>query len=99
MLDSLQAQTCKRFELCLADGSNDAHADVGETIKRRAHNDNRIRYLKLCENKGISEDTNACLQMASGSYFMLLDHDDLLHPSALYDVMETIEKTGANFIF
>ena len=32
MLDSVQAQTCKRFELCLADGSDNNHACVG-----RAH--------------------------------------------------------------
>ncbi len=99
MLDSVQAQTCRHYELCLADGSDGEHTEVGEIVKRRALNDNRIRYIKLANNKGISENTNACIQMATGSYFALLDHDDLLHPSALYYVMEAIERTGADFIY
>ena len=99
MLNSVQAQTCRRYELCLADGSDDDHAYVGETIKRRAQYDDRIRYFKLLINKGISENTNACMQIATGTYFMLLDHDDLLHPSALHDVMDVIEQTGADFVY
>lgn len=99
LLDSVQAQTYKHFELCLADGSDESHAEVGEIAKKRAQNDNRIRYMKLAENGGISNNTNACMQMASGSYFALLDHDDLLHPSALYHVMEAIEQSKADFIY
>ncbi len=99
LLDSVQAQTYKHYELCFADGSDDAHAEVGEIVKQRAQSDNRIRYLKLAKNGGISENTNACIQLANGSYFALLDHDDLLHPSALYFVMEAIEQTGADLIY
>jgi glycosyltransferase involved in cell wall biosynthesis len=99
LLDSVQAQTCKRYELCLADGSDEVHAEVGEIVKNRALSDNRIRYLKLDKNGGISENTNACIRMATGSYFALLDHDDLLHPSALFYVMQAIEETKADFIY
>jgi GT2 family glycosyltransferase len=99
LLNSVQAQTYMHYELCLADGSDEAHSEVGEIIKERAQSDNRIRYLKLAINGGISENTNACMQMATGSYFALLDHDDLLHPSALYYVMEAIEQTQADFIY
>ena len=34
-------------------------------------------------NLGISGNTNACIEMASGNYIALFDHDDLLHQSAL----------------
>ena len=30
MIESVQAQTYKNWELCLADGSDDKHQDVGE---------------------------------------------------------------------
>ena len=99
LLDSVQHQTYIQFELCLADGSDEAHAEVGETAKKRAQGDHRIRYLKLLKNGGISENTNTCIQMATGSYFALLDHDDLLHPSALYYVMDAIEQKNADLIY
>ena len=99
MLDSVLSQTYKNFEVCIADGSDEDHPDVGKTILAYAHSDKRIRYEKLSENKGISENTNACIRMAQGEYFALLDHDDLLHPSALYHMMDAIENTGADFLY
>ncbi len=99
MLDSVQAQTCKQYELCIADGSDEDHAEAGKIIEQRAQGDSRIRYIKLPQNKGISENTNACIRISSGSHFALLDHDDLLHPSALYHVLKTIENTGADLIY
>jgi GT2 family glycosyltransferase len=99
MLASLAEQTYPHFELCLADGSDMDHTQVGEIILSHVQTDPRIRYAKLAKNEGISATTNACIQMATGAYFALMDHDDLLHPSALYHVMEAIEKTGADFLY
>ena len=99
MLDSVQGQTCGDFELCLADGSDDSHKEVGEAVRKRAQSDTRIRYQKLAKNEGISSNTNACIAMAKGNHFLLLDHDDLLHPSAVYAVMDAIEQANADLIY
>ncbi len=99
MLDSVQTQSCRQFELCLADGSDESHNEVGEAVKLRAETDARIRYQKLIKNEGISGNTNACIAMAKGTHFLLLDHDDLLHPSAVYEVMSVIDETGADLIY
>lgn len=99
MIASVQAQTYADWELCLADGSDGEHADVGEAVAALAQTDARIRYQKLEKNLGISENTNACLKMASGDYIALFDHDDLLHPSALYRMMCAICKDGADFVY
>ncbi len=99
MLDSVQAQTCRQFELCLADGSDDNHKEVSEAAQKRAQSDDRIRYQKLSKNEGISGNTNACIAMATGTHFLLLDHDDLLHPCAVYEVMDAIARTGADLIY
>lgn len=99
MIVSVQEQTYANWELCLADGSDDAHAYVGRVCEQYARNDPRVRYQKLAENKGISENTNACLQMATGDYIGLMDHDDLLHPAALYNVMEAICEQGADLVY
>lgn len=99
MIESVQAQTYKNWELCLADGSDREHSFVGEICKKYADGDKRIKYEKLESNLGISENTNACIRMATGEYIALFDHDDLLHPSALYEVMRAICEHGADFIY
>lgn len=62
-------------------------------------NDSRIKYLKLKENGGISQNTNECLKMASGDYIGLLDHDDVLHESALFEMNKYIEQYKADFLY
>ena len=99
MIRSVQDQTYPDWELCLADGSDDAHESVGKTCRRMAEEDPRIRYRKLEENLGISGNTNKCIEMAKGDYIVLFDHDDLLHPSALYENMKAICEQGADFIY
>lgn len=99
MIESVQAQTYKNWELCLADGSDGEHSFVGEICRKYADGDKRIKYEKLEKNLGISENTNACIRMATGEYIALFDHDDLLHPSALYEVMRAICEHGADFIY
>lgn len=99
MIESVQAQTYKNWELCLADGSDREHSFVGEICKKYADGDKRIKYEKLEKNLGISENTNACIRMATGEYIALFDHDDLLHPSALYEAMRAICEHGADFIY
>ena len=98
MIDSVKNQTYKNWELCLADGSDNEHLEVGEYVKKLALSDSRIVYKKLDKNLGISENTNACIDISSGDYIALFDHDDLLHPSALYRVMKEIEN-GADFVY
>ncbi len=99
MIESVLGQTYKNFELCLADGSDNGHSFVGDVCLRYAQSDDRIKYRKLEKNKGISENTNECIDMATGDYIALFDHDDLLHPSALFKVAVAIEEENADFIY
>lgn len=99
MIGSVQAQTYGNWELCLADGSDGSHKNVGEICLAYVREDSRIKYRKLEKNLGISGNTNVCLEMATGDYIGLFDHDDLLHPAALHDVMEVICDKNADFIY
>lgn len=99
MIDSVIAQTYENWELCLADGSDDAHQDVGVTCKEYAAKDHRIVYHKLLKNEGISGNTNECLKLATGEYIGLFDHDDILHPAALYEYMKVICEQDADYIY
>ena len=99
MIDSVVAQTYGNWELCLADGSDDKHKEVETICRKYAKKDARIVYKRLEKNMGISGNTNACMDMATGDYIALFDHDDLLHPSALYENMKVIEGENADFIY
>lgn len=99
MIQSVIDQTYANWELCLADGSDAEHGLVEKICRQYAKKDSRIKYKKLEKNLGISGNTNACLEMASGDYIGLFDHDDLLHPAALYEVMRAICEQDADFIY
>lgn len=98
MIESVTAQTYPKWELCLADGSDSEHAEVEARCLAYAAKDARIKYKKLEKNLGISGNTNACIDMATGNFIALFDHDDLLHPAALYEMMCAID-TGADFVY
>lgn len=99
MIRSVLDQTYGKWELCLADGSDKDHSRVGDICRRYAKQDKRIRYRKLERNLGISNNTNACIEMSTGEYIALFDHDDLLHPAALHEVMRAICEQDADFIY
>lgn len=100
MLDSVINQTYQNWELCLADGSDKDHAYVGEICQKYAREDSgRILYKHLEKNLKISGNTNACYQMATGEYIGLFDHDDILHPCALFEYAKAINEQGADYLY
>ena len=99
LIRSLERQTYPNWELCLADGSDKEHSYVKKICQRWCKKDARIIYTKLKENKGISQNTNACIKISSGQYFGLLDHDDILHESALFEMMMQISRHNADFLY
>ncbi len=99
MIESVTGQTYQNWELCLADASDEAHANVAQIVEEYAAGDKRVKYKKLEKNAGIAENTNACIRMASGNYLALFDHDDILHPSALYECAKVIEREDAEFVY
>lgn len=97
-LDSVQNQTCPRWQLCLVDASDEAHPEVGRLVQARAARDPRIVYQKI-ENGGIAANTNAAAKLATGEYLALADHDDMLAPHAIYCMGKALAHTGADFAY
>ncbi|MFV0413959.1 MAG: glycosyltransferase, partial [Oscillospiraceae bacterium] len=95
LLVSVQGQTYPRWQLCIADASEEAQAVEGMV---RGLADERIAYIKL-ENEGISANTNRAAALATGEYLALLDHDDVLAPSALFEMAKAAHQTGAGFLY
>ena len=101
MIESVTAQTYQNWELCLADGSDGDHTYVETIVREYQEKDGRgrILYKKLEKNEGIAGNTNRCLAMATGEYIGLFDHDDILHPSALYEYVKVINEKNADYIY
>ena len=81
----------------MADASDDEHSYVGEYVQ--SIESDKIKYVKLNGNFGISGNTNLAVSYAQGDYICLADHDDILSPDALYQMAKAIEETGADFIY
>lgn len=97
MIDSVLDQTYENWELCIADGSKSGK--VERQIQQEYGDEKRIRYQRLEKNGGISENTNEGVKLAQGEYLALLDHDDLLAPAALCEMVQAINETGADFLY
>lgn len=93
---SMFLQTYSNWELCLADAS-----EVPLTfINKYCKNDSRIKYINISDNKGISENTNVAIELATGDYIGLLDHDDILPKFSLYEVVKAINSNpDVDFIY
>lgn len=91
MLDSIVNQTYSKWEVCIADGSPRGESRE-RLIKRYADRDTRFKYVILGENKGISGNTNAAMDMAQGDFLVLADHDDTLTPDALFECVKAMNE-------
>ena len=101
MLDSIVAQTYDNWQICLADGSGDGY--TVENVVRpyiEKYGEDKVKYIKLENNLGIAENTNAAMRMADGDFIVFGDHDDELHPTALFECMRELERyPQADFIY
>ena len=91
MIQSVRKQTYSNWELCIAN-ANPANETVAEILRISSAKDERIKVKDVPENEGIAQNTNAALTIATGDYIGLLDHDDLLTPDALYEVVKAINE-------
>lgn len=88
LIEGMLGQSYENWELCLADGS--PTDKIERFLAENYKEDARIRYRRLLENGGISENTNEAVAMAIGEYIGLLDHDDVLAANALYEVVRML---------
>jgi len=87
MVRSILDQTYRNWELCLANGSTDPR--VAAVIQDFQKQDPRIRSVSI-RNIGIAGNSNAALEIASGEYIVLIDHDDTVSPSLLFEAARVL---------
>ncbi len=97
-ISSVCNQLYPNWELCIADGNS--KSEIKNILMKYEQQDKRIKLKLLNENKGISENSNQALSLATGEFIGLLDHDDELTNDALYEVVKLLQKhSDADLIY
>jgi len=90
-IQSVIGQTYDNWELCIANGSPEVAA-IRKVLDDYARKDPRIKIIHLTDNLGIAGNTNAAVGLATGDFIGFLDHDDLLAPFALFEVVTALKQ-------
>lgn len=88
-IDSVLTQTYQDFELIIVDdGSIDDTASKVEKYLK----DERVRYIQLEKNAGVSNARNVGVQNANGEWIAFHDSDDCWRPNKLEKQMEYLDS-------
>ena len=90
-IESVRAQIYPHWELCIADDASTLQ-DVRDMLQAYSSSDVRIKVVFRAENGHISASSNSALELATGPWLALMDHDDLLSEHALFWVAACIES-------
>ncbi len=92
------SQSYPNWRWYVADASTDAA--LSAYITQLAATEPRITLIRLPNNGGIAANTNAALNRATEDFLLLLDHDDLLAPEALFEVAHCLQtQPDADLIY
>ena len=88
---SVTRQRYTHWELCIADDSSEDEATL-EALQDLSASDDRIRIIRRSTNGHISAASNSALEIATGEWVALLDHDDELSEHALSSMATAISN-------
>jgi GT2 family glycosyltransferase len=90
-IDSVINQIYPCWELCIADDKS-TQPYIRLILEEYVAQDSRIKICFRETNGHISACSNSALTLASGEFVTLLDHDDVMTPDALYEVVELLNR-------
>ena len=88
-LNSIKNQSYENWQLCIGDAGNNKKNKILEEV---FGNDDRVKYLDIPVNYGISGNSNKALELATGEYIGLMDHDDILTSDALFMIVSKLNE-------
>ena len=97
MIDTVVQQTYSNWELCIADGSSSDC--VKKYIEKNYQLGDKLKYVKLDQNYGIAGNMNRALELATGDYVGLYDHDDFLELDCFYETVKRLQDKPYDFIY
>ena len=98
MLGSVKEQLYPNWELCIADDcSSEAH--VRTILEEFARDEPRVKLHFGSANRGVCHASNRAVEMATGAFAILLDHDDILEEQALFRVAQSMLSDDADMVY
>ncbi len=88
-IESVQNQIYTNWEFCIADDCS-SKPHIKKILNEYAENDSRIKVVFRESNGHISAASNSALELVTGEFTALLDHDDEFSKHALYMVAEEV---------
>jgi glycosyltransferase involved in cell wall biosynthesis len=82
MIESILNQTFTDFEFLILNDSPQ-NTEIESIVKQYAKSDKRIKYFKNEKNMGITPSRNKLLDLSTGEYLAIFDHDDISVPDRL----------------
>ena len=98
MVRSVLAQWYPHWELCIADDAS-TESYVREILEAYAHQDSRIKITFGSVNQGVSHASNQALGLCTSRFAVLLDHDDMLEPQAIFRVAESVLRDDPDMLY
>lgn len=92
-LESVLNQSYDNWELCISDDASKNNS-TRQIIKDYSKKDERIKFVFRKDNGHICKASNSALELATGDFIGLLDHDDVLWPNALYEVVRLLNSNN-----
>lgn len=90
-IESVLAQIYSNWELCIADDASTL-PHIKEVLYEYQERDKRIKVVFRETNGHISRCSNSAIELATGEFVAMLDHDDLLSADALFEVVALLNK-------
>ena len=90
-IQSVLGQSYNNLEFCIADDAS-TDPEIARILNEFAASDTRIKLAMREVNGHICEASNSALELATGDYVALLDHDDLFPPYALLYMAKAISE-------
>ena len=90
-IDSVLNQVYEHWELCIADDASTSD-ELKKYLKDTAKSDSRIKIVFREQNGHISAASNSALELCTGDWVALMDHDDQISEHALYHVACAINQ-------
>jgi GT2 family glycosyltransferase len=93
-IESVTGQLYSNWELCIVDDAS-VLPSVRSVLEQYKASDSRIRVIYQKENRNISAATNTALSASRGEFIAMLDHDDKLDLTALYEIVKYLSEDPA----
>ncbi|MDM8529922.1 glycosyltransferase [Anaerolineales bacterium HSG25] len=88
MIESILAQSYDHWQLCIVHGGS---AGLNELLDEFSDSQ-RILVKHISENSSTLGGFNQVLEMATGEFVLLIDHNDLLAPNMLYEIVSQLNQ-------